>query len=355
MNGTRLATRPRARREVRLMVADRGGAVRELGSMRALVDHLRLGDVVVVNDAFTVPASFACRVEGADSIFEVRLLEAPNLQGHARAVLFGPGDFRQRTEDRPAPPLLSAGARLRVGGMVGPTLHARVRGQPLGHPRLVQLAFAERGAQLWSALLAVGRPIQYSYIAAPLALFDVQTAYAGVPFAAELPSAGYGLDWSVLGALRSNGVQIAHVTHAAGISSTGDAELDARLPLQERSRVSEATATMVNQARARGQRIVAVGTSVVRALESFARSDGQLQSGALETSLRIDRNHRLRVVDGILTGMHAPGESHYDLLESFAPKEALGELADLAEQRNFLSHEFGDALLLLPALRASAR
>lgn len=349
-----IATRPRSRREIRLLVADRGGGVREIGTMSSLADHLRGGDVLVVNDAATLPASFDGRLAGTDHELEVRLIEAPDADGQARAVLFGPGSWRQRTEDRPAPPRVTYGDTLQLGS----SLQARVV-EVLGHHRLVRLEFAQRGAQLWTRLLGAGRPIQYSYVEVPLAAYDVQTAYAGVPFAAEMPSAGYGLSWSVLGALRAKHVHIAYVTHAAGLSSTGDASLDARLPLGERSQVSESTAARINEALTAGRRVLAVGTSVVRALESFVTEDGRLQAGAGETTLRLDRRHRLRVVSGILTGMHAKGESHYDLLETFAPAATLEELARIADRHDFSSHEFGDALLLMPALlplpRAIAR
>ena len=143
--------------------------------------------------------------------------------------------MRQRTEDRGSPPALPTGTRVQLAS----TLHARVTQVP--HPRLVELTFAERGSRLWSRLFAAGSPIQYAYLQEPLALWNVQTAYATVPCAAEMPSAGYGLTWSVLGALRRKGVTLARVTHAAGISSTGDAELDAQLPLRERTHVSAAT------------------------------------------------------------------------------------------------------------------
>lgn len=338
-----IATRPRARGEIKLLIADRSGRVLDIGPMHTLSGHLRAGDVLVVNDAFTIPASFECRqtIEGAP--FEARLLEAPDTEGTARAVLFGPGSSRMRTEERPPPPRVSEGQRLWVGahGELGATV-ARV----LDHPRLVRLVFGEGGAPLWARLLGAGKPIQYAYMKEALALYDVQTAYAATPFAAEMPSAGYGLSFHVLGALRAQQVRLAHVTHAAGISSTGDPALDSLMPFRERSVVSHETATLVNDARRHGHRIVAVGTSVVRALESSVGEDGQVNPGAFETSLRIDGSYTLRVVDSILTGIHAPGESHYDLLEAFTPRSTLDRLADTAAKAGFLSHEFGDAMLL---------
>lgn len=110
--------------------------------------------------------------------------------------------------------------------------------------------------------------------------------------------------------------------------------------------MSHETAALVNDARRRGHRIIAVGTSVVRALESSVNDDGQVSAGAFETSLRINGSSTLHVVDIILTGMHAPGESHYDLLEAFASRSTLDRLASIAAQAGFLSHEFGDVMWL---------
>lgn len=338
-----IATHPRARGDIKLLIADHDARVHGMGSMLTLLHHLRAGDVLVVNDAFTIPASFECRLATEEAPFEARLLEAPDAEGTARAVLFGPGSSRMRTEERPPPPRISAGQKLWLGGHG--ELHAMVS-RVLDHPRLVQLVFGERGAPLWTQIFSAGKPIQYAYMKEALALYDVQTTYAGVPYAAEMPSAGYGLSFRVLNALRNQQVGLARVTHAAGISSTGDPELDSLMPFRERSIVSHETAALVNDARRRGHRIIAVGTSVVRALESSVNDDGQVSAGAFETSLRINGSSTLHVVDIILTGMHAPGESHYDLLEAFASRSTLDRLASIAAQAGFLSHEFGDVMWL---------
>ena len=275
------------------------------------------------------------RKDGRGRDFELRLGSAPDADGEAVGVLFGAGDYRTRTEDRPSPPVLAPNAELRFG-----ELHARVVAL-LDHPRLLRVRFAERGSALLRALYTEGRPVQYAYVPEPLALWDVQNVYAGPAVSAELPSAGYAISFAVLESLRAKGVRVVALTHAAGLSSTGDVELDARLPLPERYSIPEATAAAIGEMRAAGGRVVAVGTSVVRALEGAALSG--LASGV--TDLRIDASHRLRVVSAILTGVHAPGESHYDLLEAFLPRRELDAAFTRAAELGLLGHEFGDAIL----------
>jgi len=143
------------------------------------------------------------------------------------AILFGAGDFHMRTEDRPAPPLAPPGDRLELG-----PLRATV-GRLLGHPRLLSLRFDGLPDEIWAGLAHHGRSIQYAHVPTPLALWDVWAPIAGPPVAFEPPSAGFTLDWRMLAEMRTHGVAFATITHAAGISSTGDAELDRRLPFDE--------------------------------------------------------------------------------------------------------------------------
>jgi S-adenosylmethionine:tRNA ribosyltransferase-isomerase len=343
----------------------RGFVDGRIGDLRVL---LREGDLLVVNDAATLPASLR-GVTGAGAAVEVRLVGREGEGGGCwRAALFGAGDWRQRTEDRPPPPALGAGEELRFdgagtrgedgspgrrgragrGGRADRPLRATITSVDVGSPRLVSLCFAARGAALWRALYRAARPVQYAHTARPLALWQVQTAYAARPWAVEAPSAGLALSWELLLDLRRRGIAIARVTHAAGLSSTGDGELDARLPLAERYEVPEETVRAVAAARRRGGRVVAVGTTAVRALEGNARSHrGRLAAGAGTTALRLGPALRRRVVDGILTGVHDPGTSHFALLESFAPRALLLEAHAFAAERGYLGHEFGDAMLIL--------
>jgi S-adenosylmethionine:tRNA ribosyltransferase-isomerase len=308
-------------------------------SPRQLPELLTPGDLLVLNDAATLPASIAGRAGGAP--MELRLIGAEP-DASWRVVAFGAGDHRTPTERRPAPPRLAPGARIELPGLT-----AIVEEVLPPSPRLLRVRFDVQGAELWSRLYRAGRPVQYSHVSAPLELWDVQTAYAAVPWAAEAPSAGHPFDIALLLALRRRGVEIATVTHAAGLSSTGDPALDAALPLEERLAISARTAEAVARVRHSGQRVIAVGTSVVRALESRAAELGGLSAGAGSTSLRIGPGYRRRVVDGLWTGMHEPTESHYALLAAFAPRALLDRALAEAEAAGYLGHEFGDACLLL--------
>ncbi len=137
------------------------------------------------------------------------------------------------------------------------------------------------------------------------------------------------------------------LTHGAGLSSSGRAEVDATLPRTERFEIDPAAATAIAAARARGARVVAVGTTVVRALESAALGSEPLPSSAQDTSLVVGPTHRPRLVDAVLTGMHEPGTSHFHLLEAFAPTPMLEAACALGDAEGFLLHELGDSLLLL--------
>src|SRR5262249_52962794 len=142
---------------------------------------------------------------------------------------------------------------------------------------------------------------------------------ASRPWAMEMPSAGRPLTWELLVRLARAGVATATLTHAAGISSTGDAQLDRLLPLPERYERPAQTVERVTQTRARGGRVIAVGTSVVRALEGCVAERGGLIAGPGVTAHRLELGSPLRVVDGLLTGMHEPTASHYALLQAFVP------------------------------------
>jgi S-adenosylmethionine:tRNA ribosyltransferase-isomerase len=334
----------------RLLVVDPAAGKMADFAVRDLPTCLRAGDLLVVNDAATLPASLHGHATDGAPV-EVRLL-GPAEGGTWMAALLGAGNWRWRTEDRPAPPPLPVGSTLQFGsapGDSGPGLRATVAGVSDVSPRLVRLAFDRHGDDLWSAVYRRGRPVQYSYVRAPLALWHVQTAYASRPWAAEAPSAGRPLTWRVLLDARRRGIALAAVTHAAGLSSTGEPALDAALPLPERFDIPAETVAAVARARAARGRVVAVGTTVVRALEGAAAgSGGRLAAGEGSTSLRIDRHFRPQVVDGLLTGMHEPGQSHFDLLQAFAPEPLLQAALGHAEREGYLAHEFGDSCLILP-------
>jgi S-adenosylmethionine:tRNA ribosyltransferase-isomerase len=213
-------------------------------------------------------------------------------------------------------------------------------------PRLLRIAFEQGGSALWQALYRAARPIQYAYLERPLALWDVQNAYSARPWAFELPSAGKPLTFETLFRIEARGATLAHLTHAAGVSSTGDPALDARLPLAEQYEIGVRTAAVVNDTTRRGGRVVAVGTSVTRALEA-ASGAGGVAAGSERTTLLLGPGSRLKTCTALLTGLHEPGTSHYALLEAFAPRGLLDASFRHAENRGYLQHEFGDSCLIL--------
>jgi len=332
-------------RSTRLLVVDASTRTvqdRVVGDLGAM---LRRGDLLVVNDAATLPASLAGATASGERV-EARLT-GRNDDGTWRAVVFGQGDWRSKTEEREAPPPFEVGETLSFDGLA-----ATIRAVDADSRRLVTLDFGRLDAAFWRSLYRAGRPIQYAYTARPFALWDVQTVYASRPWAIEAPSAGFSLTWEIILDLRSRGIEIARVTHAAGISSTGDGALDARLPFSERFEVSEAAARAVREAKARGGRVIALGTTVARALETAARlGRGTCISSSGVTDLLLGPTVRLAAVDAILSGVHEPGTSHYRLLEAFAAPDLLDQAHTYAEAAGYLGHEFGDAVLIIAERR----
>ncbi len=334
--------------DARLLAIDAGRRIQALPRQR-LATLLRRGDLLVANDAATLPASLAGRHEPSGRPVEVRLAAwGPGGIGDVSrfaALLFGAGNFRQRTEERPPPPALGVGDRLALG-----PLAARI--VRLLAPRLAWIAFDADAAAVWAGLARHGRPVQYAHLPEPVALWDMWTAFAGPPAAFEPPSAGFAFDWRSLAALQDRGIGFATLTHAAGLSSTGDPDLDRLLPLDEAFTIPATTAAAIAWARAGGGRVIAVGTTVVRALETAAASDGRVRAGPGVATGRIGPASRLRVVDAVFSGTHEPGSSHYDLLGAFADAETLDRADRLLATGGYRTHEFGDSVLVERAARA---
>jgi len=340
------ATRPRSQRDAaKLLVVDPVGDALQDRTFETLPQLFEPADVLVVNDSATLPASLHGRDDEGRAI-EFRLTEPLN-DTQARGVLFGPGTWRMRTEDRLAPPRLSVGDRLHFGELTATVLAVH-------SARRVDLRFeANHG---WASLYREGRPIQYSYLAEDLDLWSVQTVYAGRPWSVEMPSAGHPFTWKILLELRRRGVSIASLTHAAGLSSTGDPDLDGQLPFPERYELPEATVRAIEGARDRNGRVVAVGTTVVRAIEGNAQAhDGRLQAGTFTTDLVIEPGFAPRWVDGLVTGIHEPSESHYRLLGAFASRRMLDRAWQYAHANGYQVHEFGDTSIILPSSAARHR
>lgn len=334
-----------ARHAVRLVTIDPTTDDVAVQPFGALPELLRAGDLVVVNDAATLPGSLYGRTAAGED-FELRLAEPVDGMRLA-GVVFGPGDWRTRTELRAAPPPLPLGSLVRIGSII-----ARVRDvQGRRVTFLVDEVLDVRGVPhevttpdaIWRAIYASGAPVQYAHRTEPLALWTVQTGYAARPWAAEMPSAGRPLTWDVLLGLRRAGIGIATLTHAAGLGSIGDAEADRVLPWPERYEIPERTARAIAATRTIGGRIIAIGTTVVRALEA---SGGRAGQGI--ATLRLDPTYRPNVVDGLVSGLHVPGESHFELLRAFASQARLARALDVAAAAGMSGHELGEACLIVP-------
>jgi S-adenosylmethionine:tRNA ribosyltransferase-isomerase len=236
------------------------------------------------------------------------------------------------------------GGRLEFGG----GLSAAVEGRDDYMPRLWVLRFSCAGPDLIERLHHLGRPVRYEHVTAPWPLEYYQTVYAREPGSAEMPSAGRAFSWRLLFELRRRGIVTASVVLHTGLSSYLDDALDAQHPVAEEEYVvSEATAGQVERTRRRGGRVIAVGTTVVRALESVAGPRGTVRAGHGYTRLRITADHDRRAVDGLLTGLHEPEASHLDLLAAFVPPAVLREAYAEAVELGYLWHEFGDLNLIL--------
>ena len=300
-----------------------------------LPDHLRSSDLLVVNDAATLPASLHGR-DRNDSQLEVRL--TAQLDDRVwQAVIFGTADWRTPTEDRPSPPHFKEGDEI----IFSSDFKARVLRKSELSGRLLDLEFNLLGADLWRSIYRHGKPVQYSYMNEELKLWTVHNVYSSRPWAFEMPSAGHALDWQLLLKLMKKGVQIVPLTHGAALSSTGDADIDRALPLTEKFEIPAATMEAVRLTKTKGGRVIAVGTSVVRALESASLG----LTGF--TDVKISPGHQLQLVDGLLTGTHDVSESHYQLLGAFLPESFLLRISHHLEEQHYLTHEFGDSCLII--------
>jgi S-adenosylmethionine:tRNA ribosyltransferase-isomerase len=198
-------------------------------------------------------------------------------------------------------------------------------------------------------LECAGRPIRYSYVEKSWPLAYYETIFATEPGSAEAPSAALPFSTEVVTRLVAAGVLFAPIVLHTGVSSLEAHEP----PLPERFRVPETTAALVNWTRERHGRVVAVGTTATRALESAVDDDGLVRPAQGWTDLVLRPEHPVRVVDGLVTGFHEPEASHLLLLEAVAGAEAVQRVYDAALTNSYLWHEFGDVCLFLPDINGS--
>lgn len=310
----------------------------------SLTSLLTKDDVIIANDAATLPASLLGTHAPTGRPVEVRLAGRLELTfdrvSDFAAVVFGAGDFRTPTERRPSPPDVRSGDEFLLGPLRASVLEVRE------HSRLVTIRFHGLPSEIWHGLVRHGRPIQYAHVPQPLAIWDTWSAIAALPVAFEPPSAGFLLHWHLIGALASRGIRFGTITHAVGLSSTGDPKLDSRLPFDEPYRIPPTTAELIEEAWLRGGRIIAIGTSVVRALEHAAIRSGSVRSGEGLATQKIGVGTELRVVDALVSGTHEPGTSHYELLRAFADDVTLREVDEQLDAHGYRTHEFGDSVFV---------
>jgi S-adenosylmethionine:tRNA ribosyltransferase-isomerase len=325
-----------ARDHVRLLVIDRHTARVEHTRFDRVGEYLRPGDLLVFNSSRTLPAVLDGCATGGGPCVEVRLAEhLPDDSWLALLVCRGDDLF---------------GCGLREGLRIdfGQGLTAVVHGRDQDVPRLWKIRFSRTGVELIDLLYRLGKPVRYEYVAEPWGLDYYQTVYAREPGSAEMPSAGRAFTWRLLFGLQRRGVEAVHIVLHTGLSSFLDDDLDAlHLASEEEYHISEGAAARINRARETGRRVIAIGTTVVRALESAVGPDGRVRSGHGYTRLRVTADHTLRAVDGLLTGLHAPEASHLDLLTAFLPAKKVQQAYEEAVRRGYLWHEFGDVNLIV--------
>ena len=324
------------RDQVRLLVIERATGRIEHSRFDKIDNYLRAGDLLVFNSSRTLPASLrgCCATHGP--CMEVRLAERLPDDSWLALLLCERGD--------------PFGCGLRAGMQIefAEGLAATVLERDKNIPRLWQLRFSISGTQLVDLIYRLGKPIRYEYVSAPWDLDYYQTVYAKEPGSAEMPSAGRAFTWKLLLDLKRRGIESAYIVLHTGLSSYMDDELDRAHPASEEEYfVSATTAEKINRARKNGGRMIAVGTTAVRTLESAIDESGRVRAQHGYTRLRIDNKHRLKAVDGLLTGLHEPEASHLDLLSAFLPAEQIRAAYEEAIERRYLWHEFGDLNLIL--------
>ncbi|HEX8629314.1 MAG TPA: S-adenosylmethionine:tRNA ribosyltransferase-isomerase [Catenuloplanes sp.] len=345
MTGTRFAPPPGsdateppesrgvARDQVRLLVA-RPDGVRH-ARFADLADQLRPGDLVVVNTSATLPAALDVTLPDGSS----RVLHVAGPAGDGTWVV------ELRRPDGSGPdPAARAGLRLELPGGVRLELCASYPVAGADASRLWRAAGPT--PPLHPYLAAHGRPVTYGYLSRPRPLADYQTVYAAEPGSAEMASAGRPFSAALLIRLMARGIPVVPVVLHAGLSSP---ELH-EPPTPERFAVPEVTARLVTGTRAAGGRIVAVGTTVVRALESATDHTGTTRAARGWTDLVLGPDRPARVVTGLVSGLHDPQASHLRLLDAVAGADLVDAAYRAAVADRYLWHEFGDSTLLLPAL-----
>lgn len=315
------------RAEVALLVASRHDDALVHARFRELWRFLRPGDLLVVNTSATLPAALPARLDGKD----VGLHLSTPVEGECWVV-------ELRTAERLPFRGVRSGARLELPGGA----QAELLAPYLGSSRLF-VARLSLGEPVLDYLRRHGQPIRYRHTPGEWPLDAYQTVFALHPGSAEMPSAARPFSADLVTELVARGVLLAPITLHSGVSSLEQGES----PYPERYRVPAETAQLVNAVRGWGGRVIAVGTTVVRAIETVSAPDGTVSAGEGLTSLVVTPERGLHALDGLLTGWHEPRSSHLQMLEAVAGPELLRRSYEAAQSHGYRFHEFGDAHLIL--------
>jgi S-adenosylmethionine:tRNA ribosyltransferase-isomerase len=330
-----------SRDAVRLMVTSTRMGIIVHTQFREIGSFLSAGDVLVVNTSATIPAALAGRREAQHGHENIRVhLSAP--VGRTRWVI----ELRRITAAGTSP-LFDAerGERIQLAGGATALLvepYGVAGTDSTGRVRL-WVAELDTPATVMAFAGEHGVPIRYSYVPEYWPLASYQTVFSREPGSAEMPSAGRAFTPAIVATLLAGGVRIVPLLLHTGVSSLESDEA----PYPERFRVPESTADAVNRAHLDGKQVIAVGTTVVRALESAATADGTVRAARGWTHLVITPERGLYATDGVLTGFHAPRASHLSLLETLAGRHHLAAAYHAALRHGYRWHEFGDLHLLL--------
>ena len=310
------------RDEVRLLVTTQGGQQISHARFVDLPDFLQPGDLLVVNTSGTLPAALIAH--GADGS-ELQLHLSTQLPGGLWVV-------------EPRRTAAATGETLALPGRAAAMLLA-----PYRDSHRLWIARLDLPAPLPDYLARWGRPITYPYVRGSWPIEAYQTIFADEPGSAEMPSAGRPFTHDVVDRLAERGVLLARLTLHTGVASLEHDEP----PYEEAYHVSHAAAMAVNATRQAGGRVIAIGTTVVRALESATEPNGRVIATRGWTDLVITPRRGVRVVDGLLTGFHEPKATHLAMLEAVAGRRHLELAYRAALDGRYLWHEFGDVHLIL--------
>jgi len=316
---------------VRMMVASGEGATLEHTAFSDLPQHLCEGDVVVINTSGTLAASLPATGPGGQGV-------SVHLSTRLPADLWSVE--------------LRVGGSPHFGASAGDTYELPDGGRLV---LLAPYATHPEGVRLWVATIDVpgpllayvsrhGSPIRYGYVQGEWPITMYQNVYATEPGSAEMPSAGRPFTAEVILRLVAKGVEVVPVLLHTGVASLEASEP----PYPEFFRVGDVSARRINDARRRGSRVVAVGTTVVRTLETVVDSAGSISPGSGWTETVITPDRAVRSVDGLLTGWHEPEASHLAMLEAVGGRDLLERSYAAALAEGYLWHEFGDVHLILP-------